>query len=206
VAQGERRKTAAAAAAAANEHSSGVMTFKSQASVSQAASGLERREPSAKLEAHLLPNANLPIIDDVVASEGGNARVVEVEFLTGGGSGGGGGGSGGAGAGGGGGGMGTHRYQNDPSTARTHAFDELLNRASERLAERFGLPAIDSPHCHGERLYCVARVCVKENNGSIDELGIYLQNTVGSGQPRMRYFRFVPWIIQCRLLFFLLWS
>lgn len=151
---------------------------------SQAA--LERRAPSGKVEAHLLPDAALPLSssgEETVGEGGGEvpragqggeeAAAAEVEVVVVGDS------TGGY----------PYRYQSDKAVARTHAFDDALTRTGERLAERFGFPGMGSMHVHGEKLYCVARVCVKAGSGesSIDELGVYVQSTVGSGQPRTRY-------------------
>jgi hypothetical protein len=145
---------------------------------------LERRAPSGKVEAHLLPDAALSLSSsgEATVGEGGGevpqagqgeeaaaeVEVVVVEDSTGG---------------------YPYRYQSDKAVARTHAFDDALTRTGERLAERFGFPGMGSMHVHGEKLYCVARVCVKAGSGesSIDELGVYVQSTVGSGQPRTRY-------------------
>lgn len=146
---------------------------------------LERRAPSGKVEAHLLPDAALPLSssgEETVGEGGGEvpragqggeeAAAAEVEVVVVGDS------TGGY----------PYRYQSDKAVARTHAFDDALTRTGERLAERFGFPGMGSMHVHGEKLYCVARVCVKAGSGesSIDELGVYVQSTVGSGQPRTR--------------------
>jgi hypothetical protein len=137
--------------------------------------GLERKQPSGKVEVHLLPDAALSLegeattatMEDEVSSDStcSPPAETEVEVV----------------------GVGAYRYQNDKVVARTHAFDDALVTTGERLAERFGFPAgMGSMHVHGEKLYCVARVCVKDSDQPIDELGVYLQSTVGSGQPRTR--------------------
>jgi hypothetical protein len=136
--------------------------------------GLERKQPSGKVEVHLLPDAALSLEgeapkatmeDEASSSTCSLPGETEVEVV----------------------GAGAYRYQNDKVVARTHAFDDALVTTGERLAERFGFPAgMGSMHVHGDKLYCVARVCVKDSDQPIDELGIYLQSTVGSGQPRTR--------------------
>jgi hypothetical protein len=131
---------------------------------------LERKAPSGKVEVHLLPGIAL---QDEETRTHEAAGAVEVEVV---------GNTSSTSTGGQ-----AYRYQSDKVIARTHAFDDAFTRTGERLAERFGFPGMGSMHIHGEKLYCVARVCVKADTSSIDELGVYVQGTVGSGQPRTRY-------------------